>query len=337
MKFDITTFPGDLKTAADMGRKIEQHGFDGLWTAETAHNPFLPLTLIATSTSHMTLGTQIAVAFPRSPMVTANLAWDLQAQSDGRFALGLGTQVRAHIKYRFGMSWEAPIARLREYIESLRAIWNTWQTGERLRYRGKHYTFTLMTPFFNPGPISHPDIPIYIAGVNEQICRLAGELCQGLHAHAFHTARYLREQVIPNIEAGLLRCQRSRSDFELVVPIFVVTGRSDKEFEKSVVETKSHIAFYASTPTYKAVMDLHGWSEVREKLSQLARDGKWNEMWQHISDEMLHEIAVVAPPDELAGRVKERYAGIADRICFGWDVEDPAGDCLLEAVSGKLV
>lgn len=325
MKYDITIFPEDLGHAADIARQVEAFGYDGLWTAEVAHNPFFPLVLGAGVTQRINLGTQIAVAFPRSPMMTANIAWDLAALSKGRFILGLGTQVRAHIERRFSTEWRDPVGRLREYIESLRAIWNAWQNEAPLRYRGEHYSFTLMTPFFNPGPIENPDIPIYIAGVNEKICTLAGEICQGLHAHGFHTVRYLREIVMANVEAGLKKAGRSRSDFELVVPIFTVTGHNDASLQKSVVDTKARIAFYASTPAYKVVMDLHGWGEIGDKLSYMARKGKWDEMWQHVSDEMLEEIAVVATPQDLPAKLQARYGGLADRICFGWESDDTDG------------
>lgn len=322
MKFDITFFPNDLNQVPALAKHVEDLGFDGLWTAEAAHNPFLPLPLAASVTQRIKLGTQIAVAFPRSPMVTAQIAWDLAAQSGGRFILGLGTQVRAHITKRFSTEWGAPVNRLRDYIQGMHAIWNTWQTGAPLRYKGEFYTFTLMTPFFNPGSIEHPHIPVYIAGVNEHICHLAGELCQGIHAHGFHTRRYLTEVVAHHVDQGLDNAGRSREDFELVVPVFVVTGRSESEMQQKIVATKSHIAFYASTPTYEAVLTLHGWQAVGERLSQMAREGKWDTMWQEISDDMLHEIAVVAPIDQVAERIKTRYTGVADRICFGWDAND---------------
>lgn len=333
IQFDITTFPKDLKTFATLAEKVETLGFDGLWTAEADHNPFLPLTLAAASTHKMHLGTQIAVAFARSPMTVANVGWDLQAQSDGRFILGLGTQVRAHIQKRFSMTWDSPIPRLREYIESLRAIWECWQNDTPLRYTGEHYTFKLMTPFFNPGPIASPDIPIYIAGVNERICKLAGTHCQGLHAHAFHTPRYLKEVVLANIETGLAESGRTRDAFALVVPIFTVVKRDETQLEKDIQETKSRIAFYASTPTYRAVMDLHGWSDTAEKLSQMARSGEWDAMWREITDAMLDEIAIIAEPDALAGKIQERYTGLADRICFGWEPDTPDADFYLEAYS----
>jgi probable F420-dependent oxidoreductase len=336
MKFDITIFPHDLNAIPLLAHEVENFGFHGLWTAETAHNPFLPLTLAAHHTHRLTLGTQIAVAFPRSPMITAQIAWDLAAQSGGRFILGLGTQVKAHIKHRFSSEWGAPVARLRDYIVSMRAIWNTWQNGAPLRYKGEFYSFLLMTPFFNPGPIEHSDIPIYVAGVNENICQMAGELCQGLHAHAFHTVRYLREVVLPSVEKGRQAANKSRADFEVAVPVLAVTAPTRDELPVRIAKIKSHIAFYASTPSYKAVMDLHGWEGIAERLSALARENRWNDMAQEISDEMLNEIAVVAPRDEFADRLLERYDGIADRLCLGWDADEADRAVLWNSIANAL-
>lgn len=316
MKFDVTIFPKDLNGAADLAREVEARGFDGLWTSETAHNPFFPLTHAAAATNRILLGTAIAVAFPRSPMVTAQIAWDLAAQSHGRFVLGLGTQVRQHITKRFSTEWSAPVARLREYIESLRAIWNSFQTNASLRYGGEHYRFTLMTPFFNPGPIEHPDIPIYIAGVNEGLCRLAGEACQGFHVHSFHTVRYLKELVIPSIAEGAAKAGRDPKDCALNCAIFVVTGQNDEQMRSNAVFVRSQIAFYASTPSYRAVMDLHGWGDLAEQLNQMSREGRWFEMGELISDEMLNEFAVVAPVVDLAQAVKARYHGLLDRVGY---------------------
>lgn len=316
MKFDVIIFPDDLNSAGELARKVEDYGFDGLWTAETAHNPFLPLTHAALTTKRIDLGTAIAVAFPRSPMVTAQIAWDLAGQSQGRFILGLGTQVKAHITRRFSSEWSAPAPRLREYILAMRAIWDTFQKGAPLRYEGDNYRFTLMSPFFNPGPIKNPDIPIYIAGVNDGLARLGGELCQGFHVHSFHTVKYLKELIIPNIEVGAQKAGRSRADVQLTCAIFVVSGRNEEEMQQNAVATKSQIAFYASTPSYEAVMEMHGWSDIANRLNQMSREGRWMEMWQEVTDEMLHEFAVVAPPDELAEKVKARYDGLLDRVGY---------------------
>lgn len=326
MKFDVTIMPDKLNDTPEIARLVESYGFSGLWTTETAHNPFLPLTLAATSTSRISLGTAIAVAFPRSPMVTAQLAWDLAAQSEGRFILGLGTQVKAHITKRFSTEWNAPVPRLREYIESMRAIWNTFQNNAPLRFTGEHYRFTLMTPFFAPPPLRTAEIPVYIAGVNDALCRLAGELCQGFHVHPFHTERYLRELIIPNIEIGAARAGRSRTDVQLNCAVFVVTGRSSEEIKNNAVPVKSQIAFYASTPSYSAVMEMHGWMDIHHKLNALVRENRWFEMAEMIDDEMLNTFAVVAAPEDLAHKVKERYSGLLDRVGYYFPFELATGD-----------
>lgn len=316
MKFDVTIMPGDLNAVPDLARQIEGLGFAGMWTTETAHNPFFPLTLAATTTQRILLGTAIAVAFPRSPLITAHAAWDLAAQSGGRFALGLGTQVKAHIRRRFSAEWSKPAPRLREYVLALRAIWRAWQTGEPLDFRGEFYQHTLMTPFFAPPPIAHPEIPIYIAGVNARLCQVAGEVCQGFHVHPFHTVDYLREQIIPNIERGAAKAGRTRADVMLNCAIFVATGRSTAEIQAAASQVKTQIAFYASTYSYRPVLDQHGWGEIGDRLGLLARQGQWAEMPALIPDEMLEACAVVAPVDELAARVRERYEGLLDRVGY---------------------
>jgi probable F420-dependent oxidoreductase len=316
MKFDVTIFPQNLNAVGAIARQVEAYGFSALWTSETAHNPFLPLTLAAAATERIELGTAIAVAFPRSPMVTAQIAWDLAAQSGGRFILGLGTQVKPHIEKRFSTTWAAPAPRLREYVESLRAIWESFQSNTPLRYRGEHYRFSLMTPFFSPGAIEHPNIPVYIAGVNEHLCRLAGEMCQGFHVHPFHTVRYLKELVIPNIEHGAQMTGRTRADCALSCAVFVVTGKDAHEVQDNAGMVRAQIAFYASTPSYKTIMDMHGWGVLADRLNAMSREGRWFEMGDLIGDDMLNEFAVVAPADELAQAVKARYDGLLDRVGY---------------------
>ena len=316
MKFDVTVFPQNLNTAASIAQQVEAYGFDALWTTETSHNPFLPLTHAASATQRIELGTAIAVAFPRSPMITAQIAWDLAAQSSGRFILGLGTQVKPHIEKRFSTTWTAPAPRLREYIEALRAIWDNFQNGTPLKYRGEQYRFTLMSPFFTPGPIDYPNVPIYIAGVNEHLCRLAGEMCQGFHVHSFHTVRYLQGVVIPNIERGAQKAGRQRADCALSCAVFVVTGKDAQEIQENSGFVRSQIAFYASTPSYRPVMELHGWGELADRLNGLSREQRWFEMGELIGDEVLNTFAVVAPVDELPHAVKARYEGLLDRVGY---------------------
>lgn len=321
MKFDVTLNVHSLKSVPAIATAIDALGVDGLWTTETAHNPFLPLTLAAASTSGAQIGTAIALAFPRSPMVTAQLAWDLAEQSDGRFILGLGTQIKAHIVRRFSTPWDSPGPRLRDYILALRAIWACWQAGGPLRYEGEFYKFTLMTPFFAPGPIKAPDIPIYIAGVNAYLCRLGGELCQGFHVHPFHTLPYLQQVVLPNIEAGARAAGRSRADIALSSAVFVVTGKDTAEMDAARLAIRGQIAFYASTPSYETVLKVHGWEALGQKLNLLSREGRWAEMAALIPDEMLHAFAVEAPYDQLAARVRERYSGFLDRVGYYFPFE----------------
>jgi len=310
MKIDVGILVPDLLEMPAMARAAEDIGFDCIWTSETQHEPFLPLALAAEHTSRIELGTAIAVAFPRSPTVLAHIAWDLAKASRGRFIMGLGTQVKAHIERRFGMTWESPAPKLREMILAMRALWDCWQNDTRLNYRGEFYKLTLMSPFFNPGPIDHPNVPIYIAGVNEHLCRVAGELCQGFHVHPFHTAQYIREIVLPNVKLGAEKAGRKRDDVQLSSAIFVATDEGERE------AVRAQISFYASTPTYKAVLDVHGWGEVNEKLGALAARGKWDDMPPLITDEIMNEVVIVAKREDVPARIKEKYAGLLDRVTF---------------------
>lgn len=316
IKFEAAIMPDNLNTVPDLARQIEDMGFKTLWTAETSHNPFFPLTLGAYATQNIELGTAIAVAFPRSPMTMAYAAWDLAAQSGGRFILGLGTQVKAHIVRRFSTTWDSPGPRLRDYVLAMRAIWDAWQHNTPLKYEGDFYNHTLMTPFFQPAPIEHPNIPIYIAGVNEYLCRLAGEVCDGFHVHPFHTVDYLREVVTKFVSEGAASTGRSRADVQMTCSIFVATGTTDEEIENQKVLVKSQVAFYASTPTYRAVLEHHGMADLGEKLSVMSREGRWMEMHELISDDFLEKLCVIAPIDELPYKVKERYDGLLDRVAY---------------------
>ena len=310
MKIDVGILVPDLLEMPAMARAAEDIGFDCIWTSETQHEPFLPLALAAEHTSRIELGTAIAVAFPRSPTVLAHIAWDLAKASRGRFIMGLGTQVKAHIERRFGMTWDAPAPRLRDMILAMRALWDCWQNESKLNFRGEYYKLTLMSPFFNPGPIDYPNVPIYIAGVNEHLCRVAGELCQGFHVHPFHTAKYIREIVLPNIKLGAEKVGRQRDDVQLSSAIFVATDEGERE------AVRAQVSFYASTPTYRTVLETHGWGEVNEKLGALAARGKWDDMPPLITDEILNEVAIIAKPEEVPERIKEKYAGLLDRVTF---------------------
>jgi probable F420-dependent oxidoreductase len=314
MKVDVDLAIDDLGDVPAIAQEAEALGFDGLWTAETRHEPFLPLALAAEHTRRVSLGTAIAVAFPRSPTVVAHTAWDLQAASRGRLILGLGTQVKGHMERRFSVKWTAPGPRLREYIQALRAIWDAWQARGPVNFQGEHYAVTLMTPFFAPGPIEHPRIPIYIAAVNAYNLRLAGELCDGVHLHPFHSIKYLREFALPHIESGLAKAGRSRDALTLATSVFMVTGRDGEEVRRAREHARTQIAFYASTRTYEPVLATHGWQDLTPRLHRKSVEGDWAGMAALVTDEMLEVFAVEAPLDGLRAALDERYAGLLDRI-----------------------
>jgi len=295
-------------------RAAEDLGFAGLWTSETKHDAFLPLAIAANETREIELGTSVAIAFSRSPMETAQTAWDLQDLSDGRFVLGLGTQVKAHITRRFSMPWDRPAARLREYILAVRAIWESFQGEGPLRFEGEFYRHTLMTPFFNPGPIDHPEIHLYIAGVNTRLARLAGEACDGFHVHPFHSPEYVRQTVKPAITEGAEEANRDPEQVTLATSAFVISSVKEAEAKEQRESVRAQISFYASTPTYRTVLETHGWEEVGEKLGTMAREEKWREMPALVTDEMLAAFAIEAAPDELGPALKERYTGLIDRV-----------------------
>jgi probable F420-dependent oxidoreductase len=309
MEFDASLPPIPLSLIPSYARAADEMGFDAIWSSETVHDPFLPGALIAEHTRRLHFGTAVAIAFARSPATLAYTAWDLAQASGGRFILGLGTQVKAHVERRFGMPWpDSVVGKLREQVAALRAFWRSWQNNERLNFRGEYYKLTLMSPFFNPGPIQNPSIPIYLAGVNTGLARLAGEIADGFHVHPLHTPRYVREVVLPAIEGGATQAGRSRSDVKVTISAFAATNPEEKAF------VRSQIAFYASTPSYRPVMALHGWEEVAERLSRHASHSEWSEMPALISDEMLSTFAVVAPVSDLPAALSKRYSGLADRL-----------------------
>jgi probable F420-dependent oxidoreductase len=305
-----------LPGAAEGARAAEDAGYDGIWTAETSHDPFFPLLLAAEHTQRVELGTGIAVAFARNPMNVAQIAWDLQNYSQGRFLLGLGSQIKPHITKRFSMEWSHPAARMREFILAMRAIWACWNDGTKLDFDGEFYTHTLMTPFFNPGPNPHGTAKVFLAGVGELMTEVAGETCDGFLCHGFTTERYLREVTVPALERGLSRAGRTLADLEISGPAFVVTGSTEEEMATSAVATRRQIAFYGSTPAYRPVLELHGWGELQTELNAMSKRGEWAEMGELIDDEMLDAFAVVAEPAQLGPTLHQRYGDIVDRISF---------------------
>lgn len=315
MKVDFYYPPSPPEQAGKAAVEATALGYDGFFTAETQHDPFFPLALAAVAQPGLDLGTAIAVAFPRSPMVMAMTAWDLARMSQGRFILGLGTQVRAHVVRRFSTTWDRPVPRLREYIEALRSIWASFQDSTPLSYEGEFYRFSLITPFFNPGPIRHPYVPIYIAGVGPHLSRLAGELCQGFHVHPFHTTGYLDGVVLPAIRAGAERAGRTLDDIELATTVFVMTGETDSDVEQAMGAVRQQIAFYASTPSYLPVLEAEGW-DFGGELNALSKRGQWHEMAELVPDEAVLTVGVAAPVDRLAEAIRARYGDRVQRIGF---------------------
>jgi probable F420-dependent oxidoreductase len=317
MLLDVAMMEMPLKEAAWFGRSAADAGFDGIWLGEAKRDPFISLGTLAEHTDRISLGTCIALAFPRSPMILAHIAWDLQEYSDGRFILGLGTQVKGHIERRFSVKWESPGPKMRDTILALRAIWESWQKKTLLNYQGEFYNFSLKSPLFDPEPIDQPDIPIYIAGVNKYMCRLAGALCNGLHVHPLHTVRYLKEAVLPEVEAGLRETGRKKEDIQLASWVLTATGENKEELEKAKDYIRWTIAFYASTKVYRRVMEIHGWEDVAESLYKASLKGEWNEMKKEIKEEILDEFAITGSIIDAAAEMKKKYAGgLLDRVAF---------------------
>ena len=312
----------DLKDVPAQARKLEELGYDGVNSNETAHNPFLPLPLIAEHTSRVTFGTSVAIAFPRSPMVVANMCWDLQKYSGGRMELGLGSQVKGHNERRFSTPWGPPGPRMREYVLALRAIWDCWQNGTRLNFQGQYYTFTLMTPFFNPGPIEHPHIKVFLAGLNPYMVRLAAEVGDGILLHGFNTPKYTSEVIMPNLEAGAKKAGKSLKDIEITGGGFILTGEKWEDIEKMIRPTKQQIAFYGSTRTYHPILRVHGWEDVGMRLYDMSLKGQWEAMADQITDEMLEAFAVIGTYDEIVDKVTQRYGGMLTRISFQIPIKD---------------
>jgi probable F420-dependent oxidoreductase len=304
-----------LQFIAEAARNIEDWGFDGLTTPETGHEPFMPCAIAAEHTSRVTIGTNVAIAFPRSPMTVAQIAWDLQRWSGGRFKLGLGTQVKGHNERRYSTPWTGPAGpRMREYVQTLRAIFQTFQSGTLTAFHGDYYRFDLMSPFFNPGPNQSGHIPIYASALNPYLARMAGELCDGLRLHPLSTVAYVNDVLLPAVEEGARRAGRSLSDIEIVSMPFAITGRTAAEVEAARAQVRMHIAFYASTRTYHAVLRHHGWEEAGLKLHELSLQGRWPEMGQAVTDEMLDHFAVTGTYDEIMPRLKGRWAGACDTV-----------------------
>jgi len=310
--YHLTT--ANLKGIAEEAKWAEDMGYDGLCTEDAAHDPMLPLMMAASTTSRVTLEPRVAIAFPRSPMVMAYAARDLQDFSGGRLRLGLGTQVKGHIQRRFSTEWVAPGPRMREYVQSLHAIWEAWQTGERLAYHGEHYNFSLMTPFFSPGKSGQPRPPVFISAVNPYNCRVAGEVCDGVALHPLTTPKYLKEIIKPNIEYGAARAGRDAKSVNLSSSAFVVTGPNQAAIDTNKEGVKKQIAFYCSTRSYSKVLEVQGFADLGLWLHEMSLKQQWDKMTELITDEVLDTFAIVGGYSEIPGLMKERFDGQLDEV-----------------------
>jgi probable F420-dependent oxidoreductase len=325
MKLDALAMGLKLTETQRFAQDAARAGFSGLWFTESGRTAYLGCTAAALSGADLDIGTAIAVAFPRSPMITAKVAWELADATQGRFVLGLGTQVKAHITRRYSTEYEHPGPRLREYVLALRAIFKAFQGEAKLDFHGDFYDFDLLPDQWSGGRIEHPDVPIYIAAVRPWMLRMGGEVADGIHVHPFHSRRYLDEVIRPNVAEGAEGAGREAGDVKLVVPVLTIVGDSEEERKAARNAARMQIAFYGSTRTYRGVFELHGWEGTSEKLHALQRQGDLAGMSETITDEMLDVYAVTARWDELAGRLRERYAGVADRLLMyfaGWGWRD---------------
>jgi probable F420-dependent oxidoreductase len=324
----------DVARVGEEAQLAEALGFDGIVTEETKDDPFIVLSLAAQVTTRIGLATGVAIAFPRAPAVTALAAWTLQRLSRGRFTLGLGSQVKGHIERRYGMAWTPPGPWMRDYVGALRAIWECWQNGgTNLRYESAHYKLSLMVPLFAPPPIEHPHIPVQLAAVNPFMCQIAGEVADGIRAHPVCTPRYIAEVMLPAARKGAEKTGRDFTKFEIAAMPLIATAPDKKNLEARVRDVRARIAFYASTPTYLIAFESQGYGEVARNLQSYSRMQRWEEMPQFISDEMLDHYAVIGTHDEIAAKLKDRFAAVASHLEFAIPV---ANDADRESLRGLL-
>ncbi len=322
----VTGVPNDdLTKVPDAIRATEAAGYDVVTTQENRHDPFLPLAVAAVASERVTLATSISIAFARSPMVFANLGWDLQKASRGRFVLGLGSQVKGHNERRFSVPWSAPAPRLRECVQAIRAIWTCWGEGQPLDFQGEHYRFSLMTPNFTPEPMDQPPPPITIAAVGPAMMRVAGMFCEGARLHGFCTRKYLEDVAVPRLEAAMTSAGRDRSRFEISGGGFVATGATDEAVAKAFEWVRMRVGFYGSTRAYWPVLEVHGLEDLGEKLNHLSKAGQWAQMTEAVSDDVVHLFAAVGRHDELVPAMTARFGGLVDTVSAGTPVDDPAG------------
>lgn len=325
MKIDAGGYRATVDQAGDAARSAEAAGYDGWWAVETQLDPFLACAVAAERTERIELGTAIAVAFARNPMTVAMQANDIQLLSGGRFAVGLGSQIKPHIEKRYSMQWSKPAARMREFVLAVRAIWNSWGTGEPLNFRGDFYTHTLMTPFFDPGPNPFGNPKVFLAAVGPLMTEAAGEVADGMLCHPFTTERYLREATLPALQRGRAKAGTSLDGFEISGGGFVVVRESEDEIAAAAQAVKAQIGFYGSTPAYRPVLELHGWGDLHEELHAITKRGEWDRLHEAIDDEVLRAFSIIGRPEEVVPEMRRRYGDAVTRVPINVsDRPDPA-------------
>ncbi len=321
-----------LRGSGEEAARFEDLGLDGAWSFEGNHDPFVPLTLATATTDRIALGTAIAVAYARTPMTTAHTSWDLQQLSGGRFILGLGTQIKPHIEKRYGMPWSKPAARMREYVQALQAIWHSWQTGDKLDFRGDFYSHTLMTPFFSPGPSDVAPPPIYVAGVGPHMVRVIGEVADGFFVHPFHSPEFLAAETLPALATGAAAVGRDPDDIDIACLTIVAMGTDEQQLTKAREKAKAQVAFYGSTPAYAGVLDHHGYDGLQPELNAMSKQGLWREMSDRIDDDLLDLLVVSGSPSEVGAKLATRN-GFADRSTMMFYGPTPTDEAIAEAVA----
>jgi probable F420-dependent oxidoreductase len=334
MRID-TQVNAPLGAVGEEAARLRDAGFDGVFTFEGPNDVFFPL--VEAAPTGIDVYTNVAIAFPRSPMHLAHQAWDLQRLSGGHFALGLGTQVRRHIEQRYSAPWSHPVARMREMVEAIKAIFASWEHGEPLAFEGKFFHHTYMPPLFRPQPLASAPPPIWVGAVGPRLTQMVAEVADGLLVHPFHTERFLQERTLPGVATGLTTSGRDRQDFSLIADVIVCAGRDERELAAADAGTRTLLAFYASTPAYAPVLELHGWDAIQPRLQAMVREGRWGEMPGLIDDEMLATLCVRGTPSDIAGELRRRYSGVADRVGFylPYAHEDPLATEIIEAVQAS--
>ncbi|MFI5002046.1 MAG: TIGR03617 family F420-dependent LLM class oxidoreductase [Reyranellales bacterium] len=326
----------DLRSIGRDARLLEEIGYHGLVVEETKDDPFVIMALAAEATHSLKLGTSVAIAFPRSPTVTAMSAWTIQKLSRGRFTLGLGTQVKAHIERRYGVPWSPAGPWMREYVRAVRAVWDNWQNGTPLDIKGEHYNINLMVPLFNPGPIEHPDIPIHVAAVNAVMCRMAGEVAEGIRLHPVCTPSYIEKVMLPAVRAGAAKAGRSLDNFQTCMKPLVAVAANEAELVPKVRDVRARISFYASTPQYRAAFDHLGLGDLADRLKLLSRAQRWEEMPQHISDDILETFVTIGTYDTIARKLCDRYAGVVTDCEFSIAVKSDVDKEILRGLAKDI-